>query len=119
MIELQEAKRQALKKRVEQARLDSDSEINWEDVADLTSAGTGSANPDVEIPPEVQDKLLSDYERELITEKLKKGEQKSLNEEIKSLNLDKKKPSTGNSSRNSPGSSQEKGNEKLFLFMRF
>ena len=51
----------------------------------------------------MQDKLLSDYERELITRKLKKGEeaQKTLSEELDQLNVD---------SRNiSPGSSQGKG----------
>ena len=34
-----ETKRQALKKRAEQTRLDSDSEINWDDVGDIGSPG--------------------------------------------------------------------------------
>jgi len=58
LIEKQEAKRQVLKKRAEQTKIDSDSEINWdEDDDDLDNAQ--------EIPDAVQEKLLSDYEAEL------------------------------------------------------
>ena len=35
LIELQEARRQALKKRAEQIRIESDSDINWDDIGDL------------------------------------------------------------------------------------
>ena len=56
------------------ARSDSDAGINWDDVEDL--AGGPNSPRGEDIPAEVQDKLLSDYERELITEKVKKGEKK-------------------------------------------
>lgn len=55
LIEKQEMKRQVLKKRAEQAKADSDTEINW-DEDDLET-------PD--IPDAVQEKLLTDYEAEL------------------------------------------------------
>ena len=109
MIELQEAKRQALKKRVEQTRLDSDSDINWDDIGDIAEAGAGGGDKKKttkvnaasdDIPPEVQEKLLNDYERELITEKLKKA----------SLDVTE-------DNRTSPGSSQEKGKDVLQCFL--
>jgi len=62
LIEKQEAKRQVLKKRAEQTKVDSDSEINWdEDDDDLENVQ--------DIPDAVQEKLLSDYEAELKTKK--------------------------------------------------
>jgi len=57
LIEKQEVKRQVLKKRAEQTKADSDSEINWDEEEDL------------DIPDEVQEKLLTDYEAELKTGK--------------------------------------------------
>ncbi len=81
LIELQEAKRQALRKRADMAsRIDSDPGMNWDDVGDL--AGNGKEGGEEEIPAEVQDKLLSDYERELITEKMKKGEKQGKKSEV-------------------------------------
>jgi len=56
LIEKQEVKRQVLKKRAEQTKADSDSEINWDEEDDLEV-------PD--IPDAVQEKLLTDYEAEL------------------------------------------------------
>lgn len=53
LIEKQEVKRQVLKKRAEQTKADSDSEINWDEEEDL------------DIPDAVQEKLLTDYEAEL------------------------------------------------------
>jgi len=62
LIEKQEAKRQVLKKRAEQTKVDSDSEINWdEDDDDLENVQ--------DIPDAVQEKLLSEYEAELKTKK--------------------------------------------------
>lgn len=57
LIDKQEVKRQVLKKRAEQTKVDSDSEINWDDDEDDLE------NSD--IPDAVQEKLLSDYEAEL------------------------------------------------------
>lgn len=56
LIDKQEVKRQVLKKRAEQTKVDSDSEINWDDEDDLECS---------DIPDAVQEKLLSDYEAEL------------------------------------------------------
>ena len=65
---MQENRRQVLKKRAaEVSASKNDEEINWDDVADL-------AEPS-EIPTEMQDKLLNEYEKEL------KG-QKSLKKEL-------------------------------------
>lgn len=63
LIEKQEAKRQVLKKRAEQTKVDSDTEINWDedDEEDLENVP--------EIPDDIQEKLLSDYEAELKTKK--------------------------------------------------
>jgi len=62
LIEKLEAKRQVLKKRAEQTKIDSDSDINWdEDDEDLENVQ--------DIPDDVQEKLLSDYEAELKTKK--------------------------------------------------
>jgi len=58
LVEKQEVKRQVLKKRAEQAKIDSDSEINWDDDEELDGG---------DIPDAVQEKLLSDYEKELKT----------------------------------------------------
>lgn len=58
LIEVQEMKRQVLKKRAEQTKEDDDQDINWDDDDDL--------QPDlVEIPDDVQEKLLKEYEKEL------------------------------------------------------
>jgi len=73
LLELQEQKRQALKKRAEQTRYDSDSDINWDDVEDLAGDAkdvkmeekASAVAPEVEIPEHLQEKLLSDYEEEL------------------------------------------------------
>ena len=43
LIELQEARRQALKKRAEQIRIESDEGINWDDVGDLAPTTTAAA----------------------------------------------------------------------------
>jgi len=63
LIEKQEAKRQVLKKRAEQTKVESDTEINWDedDEDDIENVQ--------EIPDDVQEKLLSDYEAELKTKK--------------------------------------------------
>lgn len=61
LIELQENKRQVLKKRAEQVK---DEEINWEEFDEDSS----------KIPDEVQDKLLKDYEKELKAESSLKKE---------------------------------------------
>lgn len=58
LIDKQEVKRQVLKKRAEQTKVDSDSEINWDDDEELDNN---------DIPDAVQEKLLSDYEAELKT----------------------------------------------------
>ncbi len=87
LIELQEKKRQELKKRAAEIQEDN-AEINWDDVADLASENT---KPGKEIPDEVQDKLLKDYERELIEEKVKKAE-KGMK---KGLNLKQQTPDKG------------------------
>ena len=93
-----------LKKRAEQTRLDSDSEINWADVGDIGEGSEKAIEDD--IPKEVQDKLLNDYERELIKQKLDKGTKAEdiLASEVDKLSL--------RSNKSSPGSSQEKGEKK-------
>ncbi len=105
LLELQEAKRQALRQRLDRTGPDTDTDINWDDdVADLA---------DNNIPAELQEKLLSDYERELIMKKMKKqgGVTSSIGEEIAQLQVTEEKATPdGNISRTSPGSSvQEKG----------
>ena len=115
LIEKQEQKRQALRRRAEQVRVDSDSAMNWDDVADL-AGGDGSKKEDDDIPAEVQDKLLSDYERELIAEKLKKGEAAAsssskeaataLSDEIAEMAL-KEEEESKREERNSPESKGE------------
>ena len=58
--------------------------MNWDDVADLADGDKD------DIPAEVQDKLLSDYERELIAEKMKKSSSAAataLSDEIAELAL--------------------------------
>eukprot|EP00094_Tigriopus_californicus_P004567 TCALIF_04399-PA protein Name:"Similar to BSDC1 BSD domain-containing protein 1 (Bos taurus)" AED:0.12 eAED:0.12 QI:742/0.75/0.6/1/1/1/5/0/398 len=89
LIELQEAKRQALKKRAEQTQRESESGINWDDVDDLVQT---------EISDEVQDKLLADYEKEITSKKPSK--QDSLSEEMAKATI--------RSDRSSP---EEKGKE--------
>jgi hypothetical protein len=69
LIEKQEVKRQVLKKRAEQAKVDTEQEINWDDDED-----TGSDM--VEIPADVQDQLLTDYEKELKSKPEKRNHQK-------------------------------------------
>ena len=65
LIELQENRRQVLKKRAaEVASKNENEENNWDDVADLADNPTSNT-----IPAEVQEKLLSEYEKELIGEK--------------------------------------------------
>ena len=96
-------------------RVDSDSAMNWDDVADL-AGGDGSKKEDDDIPAEVQDKLLSDYERELIAEKLKKGEAAAsssskeaataLSDEIAEMAL-KEEEESKREERNSPESKGE------------
>ena len=62
-----------LKKRI---AADEDEEINWDDVADLAEKSTSDKNATAkDIPTDVQDKLLSEYERELIEAKSKKIDQ--------------------------------------------
>ena len=66
LIELQENRRQILKKRAaEVASKNENEENNWDDVADLADNPTTSNT----IPADVQEKLLSEYEKELIGEK--------------------------------------------------
>jgi len=62
LIEKQEQKRQALKKRAELTKVDSDSDINWDEDEEVDGVGA-------DIPDAVQEKLLSDYEAELKTTK--------------------------------------------------
>jgi len=57
LVDKQEVKRQALKQRVEAAKVESDSEINWDDEEELGEAQ--------DIPDAVQEKLLSEYEEEV------------------------------------------------------
>jgi len=61
LIEQQEQKRAALKARAEQTKVESDSEINWDDDDDEEDVKSG------DISECVQEKLLSDYEAELKT----------------------------------------------------
>lgn len=56
LIDKMEVKRQVLKKRAEQTKVDSDSEINWDDDEELEGS---------DIPDAVQEKLLTEYEAEL------------------------------------------------------
>ena len=65
-----------LKKRIA-ADVSVDEEINWDDVADLAEKSTSDKNATTakDIPTDVQDKLLSEYERELIEAKSKKLDQ--------------------------------------------
>ncbi len=59
-------------------------EINWDDVGDLTEK---------EISLEDQNKLLSDYERELIQKKMKNktsSVEDSIGEELAQMDLEKK-----------------------------
>ena len=107
LIELQEAKRQALKKRAEQ-RVEADSDMTWGDVDDLVSEVNSA---EVKIPDDVQDKLLSDYEAELKASKKTSTSTKGVDaEKILAEELDKVsvKPATseGGSDRSSP---EEKG----------
>ena len=63
---MQENRRQILKKRAaEVASKNENEENNWDDVADLADNPTTSNT----IPADVQEKLLSEYEKELIGEK--------------------------------------------------
>lgn len=65
LIELQEARRNILKKRAEEATKEADSDMTWgEEGGDLTEK---------DISAEEQDRLLSEYERELLTKKMKNG----------------------------------------------
>ena len=65
LIELQENRRQILKKRAAEVASKNENEENhWDDVADLADNPTSNT-----IPAEVQEKLLSEYEKELIGEK--------------------------------------------------
>ena len=87
---MQESKRQVLKKRAaEVASKTDDDEINWDDVADLAETSGATAK---DIPDEVQDKLLNEYEKELIEAKVKKVEtnlKKELNIKEKQTTPDK------------------------------
>merc|ERR1719322_2104372 len=67
LIDQQEVKRQALRRRAEEAKVESDSEINWDEDEDLG---------DTEIPEAVQEKLLSDYEAEIKNESKKPSHSK-------------------------------------------
>jgi len=71
LIEKQEAKRQVLKKRAEQTKVDEDNEINWDDDED------DDLEKVQDIPDEVQEQLLSDYEAELKTKKPKHAKKDS------------------------------------------
>jgi len=75
LIELQESKRQMLKKRAAEVSSANDEEINWDDVADLAGNSNSGTNAAKDIPDDVQDKLLSEYEKELIEAKVKKVDQ--------------------------------------------
>merc|ERR1712223_1471874 len=71
LIELQENKRQMLKKRI---AADEDEEINWDDVADLAEKSTSDKNATAkDIPTDVQDKLLKETSSD-DWEKLSSGE---------------------------------------------
>ena len=97
--------------------MDSDSAMNWDDVADL------AGNEDKDIPAEVQDKLLSDYERELSKGK-SKNTANALSDEIAELALkdeeeaERKRQQQEKSERVSPGSTNEKGEEGEELFFK-
>jgi len=75
LIELQESKRQVLKKRAAEVSSANDEEINWDDVADLAGNSNSGTNAVKDIPDDVQDKLISEYEKELIDAKVKKVDQ--------------------------------------------
>ena len=81
LIELQENRRQVLKKRAAEVASKNE-EMNWDDVADLSEP----------IPTAVQDKLLNEYEKELIESKVnqvQKDLKKELNLKDKQSTLDK------------------------------
>ena len=64
-----------LKKRAAEVSSANDEEINWDDVADLAGNSNSGTNAAKDIPDDVQDKLLSEYEKELIEAKVKKVDQ--------------------------------------------
>ena len=64
-----------LKKRAAEVSSANDEEINWDDVADLAGDSNPGTNAAKDIPDDVQDKLLSEYEKELIEAKVKKVDQ--------------------------------------------
>merc|ERR1712008_648389 len=74
LIELQENKRQILKKRAAEVSSANDEEINWDDVADLAgNSNSDSKNSGKDIPDDVQDKLLKETSSD-DWEKLSSGE---------------------------------------------
>lgn len=96
LIELQENRRQILKKRAaEVASKNENEENNWDDVADLADNPT----PSNTIPADVQEKLLSEYEKELIESKVNKVQKdlkKELNLKDKQTTPDKEETSSEN-----------------------
>jgi len=102
LIELQENRRQVLKKRAaEVSASKNDEEINWDDVADL-------AEPS-EIPTEMQDKLLNEYEKEL---KGQKSLKKELNIKENKITPDKEENSSDDWEKLSSGSKSPRKQSK-------
>jgi len=91
LIELQEVRRNVLKKRAEEATKEAESGEGWGEESDLTGK---------DISAEEQDRLLSEYEREMMTKKMKKKSvvEDSIGEELAKLDMkdkkDKKEAST-------------------------
>merc|ERR1712088_1092428 len=104
LIELQENRRQVLKKRAAEVASKNE-EINWDDVADLSEP----------IPTAVQDKLLNEYEKELIESKVnqvQKDLKKELNLKDKQSTLDKDENSSDDWEKLSSGSKSPRKQSK-------
>lgn len=105
LIELQENRRQVLKKRAAEVASQNE-EINWDDVADLAE------DP---IPTDVQDKLLNEYEKELIESKVSKVQKnlkKELNIKDKQITPDKDETSSDDWEKLSSGSKSPRKQSK-------
>jgi len=111
LIELQENRRQILKKRAaEVASKNENEENNWDDVADLADNPTSNT-----IPAEVQEKLLSEYEKELIESKVNKVQKdlkKELNLKDKQTTPDKEETSSDDWEKLSSGSKSPRKQSK-------
>jgi len=111
LIELQENRRQILKKRAAEVASKNENEENhWDDVADLADSPTSNT-----IPAEVQEKLLSEYEKELIESKVNKVQKdlkKELNLKDKQTTPDKEETSSDDWEKLSSGSKSPRKQSK-------